>query len=100
MTQRPKFFRPGRRSRWAAGESKEGCGGFDLEEAFEKGEGQGDESQGRCPKCDGFDDANVPRDQVMADTFEFILGLPHFLPQREAVSHQLFYRRVDGLHCG
>jgi hypothetical protein len=34
----------------------------------------------------------------MADAFEFILGLPHLLPQREAVSHQLFYRRVDGLH--
>jgi hypothetical protein len=36
----------------------------------------------------------------MADAFEFILGLPHLLPQREAVSHQLFYRRVDGLHGG
>jgi hypothetical protein len=36
----------------------------------------------------------------MADAFQFILRLPHFLPQREAVSHQLFYRRVDGLHGG
>jgi hypothetical protein len=36
----------------------------------------------------------------MTDAFQFILCLHHFLPQSEAVSHQLFYRRVDGLHCG